>query len=261
MTATQAYQVLNVSPGASQPEIQQAYRAALRALQLKLVTGQPLVVRQKALAQIAELKSAFEFLKNMAGPGVQPAWAGGPTPPQTRPTAIPPGQPTARPPIPPTAIPHGPPVAGFPAQPIGMPPVPPGAGFPAQPPTMMPNPFGPGPVAPTYPWVLPAGFVLAAAVMVLVIVLCLGPTASLDRHKTARLRILSVPWSYVTVDGRLLGPSGQTDAFPLQPGDHEVVLRQEDRVLSYRVHLSENCETVLKAQLEKGQIDVAHKRI
>jgi hypothetical protein len=261
MTATQAYHVLNVSPGAGLPEIEQAYKAALQTLQLQLVPGLPVAVRQKALAQIAELKSAFEFLKNMMAPGVQPTWGGGPMPPQPRPTAVPPIQPMAMPPIRPAAIPQVRPFAGFPVQPTALPPVPPVGGFPAQPPAMMPNPFGQGPVASTYPWVLPAGFVLAAVVMLSVIVLCVGSTASLERQKTARLRVLSVPWSHVKVDGKSLGPSGQIDAFALKPGDHEVVLRQGDRVLSQTVHLPEHSETVIKVQLERGHIDVAHKRI
>ena len=184
MTTAQAYQILNLSPGASQREIEQAYKAALQALQLQLVPGQPLAVRQQAHTQIAELKSAFEFLKNMATPGVQPAWAGGPTPPQARPTtipqvqpaAIPQIQPTGMPPIQPTALPQMRPVAGFPVQPTSMPPVQPVTGYPVQPPGMMPGPFGPGPIAPTYPWVIPAGFVLAAAVVLFVIVLCVGST-------------------------------------------------------------------------------------
>jgi hypothetical protein len=282
MTATWAYQVLNMRPGAGLVEIEQAYKAALRTLQLQLVPGQPVAVRQKAQAQIAELKSAFEFLKNTAAPGAQPTWAGVQPQPQVRPTVVPQPQPPAlpriqpmaTPPIQPAAIPQVPPAAmpwiqpavapqaqpfaGFPVQPTVMPPV---AGFPVQPPGMMPNPFGQGPTAPSYPWVIPVGFVLAAVVMLLVAVLCIGSTVSQERHKTARLRVLSVPWSYVQVDGKSLGPSGQIDPFALKPGEHEVVLRRGDRVLSRTVHLPEHSETVIKAQLEKGHIDVAQKQI
>ncbi len=285
MTATQAYQALHVRPGAGLPEIEQAYKAALQALQLQLVPGQPVDVRQKAQAQIAELKSAFEYLKNMAVSGVQPTRAGVQPQPQIRPTAVPqvqppampPIQPMPMPPIPPAAIPQvpaaatpwiqpamapqGQPFAGFPMQPPVIPPLQPFAGFTPQPPAMPPNPFGQGPTAPTYPWVIPAGFVLAAVVMLLVIMLCVGSTISLERQKTARLRVLSVPWSQVKVDGKSLGPSGQIDAFALKPGDHEVVLRQGNRVLSQTVHLPEHSETVIKVQLEEGEIDVAQKRI
>jgi hypothetical protein len=146
-------------------------------------------------------------------------------------------------------------------QPPVMPGFQPVAGFTPQPPAMPPNPFGQGPAAPAYPWVVPVGFVLAAAVMLSVVVLCVGSTVSLERQKTARLRVLSVPWSQVKVDGKSLGPSGQIDAFALKPGEHEVVLRQGDRILSQTVHLPEHSETIIKAQLEKGRIDVAQKRI
>jgi hypothetical protein len=258
-------------------EIEQAYKAALRTLQLQLVPGQPVAVRQKAQAQIAELKSAFEFLKNTMAPGAQPAWAGVQPQPQVQPPANPTIRPMPMPPIPPAAIPQVPPAAtpwiqpamapqgqpfaGFPMQPPVMPGFQPVAGFTPQPPAMPPNPFGQGPAAPAYPWVVPVGFVLAAAVMLSVVVLCVGSTVSLERQKTARLRVLSVPWSQVKVDGKSLGPSGQIDAFALKPGEHEVVLRQGDRILSQTVHLPEHSETIIKAQLEKGRIDVAQKRI
>lgn len=267
MTATQAYQILNMSPGASLPEIERAYKVALQALQLQLVPGQPVAVRQKAQAQIAELKSAFEFLKNMPMPAVQPVFVG--VPPQVRPAAVPQARPAGipsippmpMPPLPPAALPQVQPWAGPQVSPTVAPRTPPFAGFPMQPPVMPPNPFGQGPAAPTYPWVIPAGFVLAAVVMLSVVVLCVGSTVSLERQKTARLRVLSVPWAQVKVDGKSLGPSGQIDAFAVKPGEHEVVLRQGDRVLSQTIHLPEHSETVLKAQLEKGQIDVAQKRI
>jgi hypothetical protein len=269
MTTAQAYQILNLSPGTSQREIEQAYRAALQTLQLQLVPGQPLAVRQQAQGRIAELKSAFELLKRTAAAGLQPAWAGRPTPPpawpttvpQAQPPAIPQIQPMGMPPSPPGAIPQMQPVAGFPLQPSGIPQVQPVTGFPVQPPGTMSNPSGQGPVTPTYPWIIPAGFALAAAVMLFVIVLCVGSAAPPERQETARLRVLSVPWSYVNVDGEPLGPSGQLEAFTLKPGEHEIVFRQGNRVLSRTVHLPQHSETVIKVQLEKGQIHVADKQI
>lgn len=243
MTAIQAYQILNVRPGASWPEIEQAYRDALQKLQLQLVPGQPVAVRQKAQDQIAELKSAFEFLKNVGSPGAQPACAGGYAPPQAPRTAIPQLQPMPMPQIPPTAIPQVQPGQGLPIQPTG----------PAA------IPLGLSPAAPSYPWVVPASFVLAAAVMLFVILLCVGSSASLSRKKTARLRVLSVPWSYVTVDGTLLGPSGQVEAFALKPGEYKLALCKGDTVLSRTLRLPKDCETIVEAQLEKGQINVTQK--
>ena len=127
-----------------------------------------------------------------------------------------------------------------------------------QPPRPVSMPLGPTPAGPPHSWVLPAGFVVAAVVLVAA-VLGMRPSPSPQKEGTARLRVLSVPWSYVIVDGQSLGPSGQAKAFILKPGDRKVVLRQGERVLSQTVHLAEDSETVIKAQLEKGYIDVAQK--
>jgi hypothetical protein len=176
-------------------EIEQAYIAVLGRLQRQLVPGTPLAVRQKAPEQFAELSRAYQLLKSVAAPTVQPTG--------------------------PVSMPSGPTPAGAP-----------------------------------HPWVMPAGFIVAAIVLVAV-VLSMRPSISPRRQKTARLRVLSVPWSYVTVDGQSLGPSGQVEAFILKPGDRKVVLRHGGRVLSQTVHLAEGSETIIKAQLEKGYIDVA----
>jgi len=128
----------------------------------------------------------------------------------------------------------------------------------AQPTGPVSVPSGPTPSRPAHSWVLPAGFAVAALVLVAV-VFGMWPSPAPQEPKTARLRVLSVPWSYVTVDGQSLGPSGQAKAFILKPGDRKVVLRQGERVLSQTVHLAEDSETVIKAQLEKGYIDVAQK--
>jgi hypothetical protein len=196
MTIGQAYRILGLGPGAGQAEIAQAHAAALRALQLQLVPGTPLAVRQRAQDQIVELHNAYELLKTTAASTVQPTG------------------------------------------PVSMP--------------------GSAPTGPFCLWALPAGLVLAAIVLV-VALLGTRPSTPPQRQKTARLRVLSVPWSEVTVDGKSLGPSGQVEAFLLKPGDHKIVLRQGDRVLSQTVHLPGNSETIIKAQFEKGQIDVVRK--
>jgi len=63
------------------------------------------------------------------------------------------------------------------------------------------------------------------------------------------------------VDGQPLGPSRQVDAFTVQPGTYRVALRQGNRVFPVTVSVPENCETIVQAQLEKGQIHVSHKKI
>jgi len=245
MNATQAYRILKVRPGVSLGEIEQAYVNALRTLQLQLVPGQPMPVRHQAQDQIAELKSACEFLKNMTKPSISPTIGGAQAAMPAPPAGIPRLQPMPMPQIPPAAIPQSPP----------------GPGLPLQPAVPSPPPSAWAPVAPSYPWIIPASLVLAVSVTLIVVWLCLWSSVSPRERNTARLRVLSVPWSYVQVDGKSLGPSGQTDPFVVRPGDHEVILRQGNRVLSRTVHLPANSETVIKVQLEKGQIHVANKRI
>ncbi len=238
MTATRAYQILNVSPTAGWAEIERAYQTALQALHLQLIPGQPMTVRQKAQDQIAELKSAFEFLKNLIGQAGSAA-AGQARPP----VPIPQFQPMPTPAIPPNAVPQ------FQAA----------MGSPVQPTATMPNPFRPGQSVSTFPWVIPAGFILAAAVMLIVILLCLGSGISAKGPKTARLRVLSVPWSDVKVNGESLGPSGQVEAFALKPGRYTLSLWQGDSVLSRTIELMENTETVVEAQFEQGTIHAKQK--
>jgi len=126
---------------------------------------------------------------------------------------------------------------------------------------------------------VPRLVVAAGAVAVGIVVLLVGPfsarskppetagetamytTAPIASSKTARLRVLSVPWSYVEVDGTPLGPSGQVDAFTVQPGKCQLVLRQGNRALPMTISVPENYETTVQAQLEKGQIHVSHKKI
>lgn len=107
--------------------------------------------------------------------------------------------------------------------------------------------------------VILASFVLAGIVVLFFVLFCVRSTASDGENRTAQLRVLSVPWSYVEVDGTLLGPSGQVAPFTLKPGEYRLVLCQGDRVLARTISLLEDRETVVKAQLEKGQIDVIHK--
>jgi hypothetical protein len=127
-------------------------------------------------------------------------------------------------------------------------------------------PGGGGPAAPNSAPAIPnpvilAGFALAAVVVLFIALACVRATAPDHKNGTAQLRVLSVPWSYVKVDGKLLGPSGQADAFALQPGRSQLALCQGNRTLTKTISLQKDCETIVKAQLEKGQIDVIHKQI
>ncbi len=211
MTVDRAYSVLGLRPGASRIEVEQAYTASLRRLQLQMVPGMPLATRHQAQDQTLELTAAFEQVKNAATLHTQPTAASRPA-----------------------------------FQPV---------------------------------FAVPRLVVIAGAVAVgivtLLIVLFLAHsmapetaseaavhTVALEAPSgTARLRVLSVPWSYVEVDGTALGPSGQVDAFTIEPGECRLVLQQGDRVFPVTISVQEDCETIVQVQLEKGQIHVSHKKI
>jgi hypothetical protein len=217
MTIAQAYCILGLRPGAGPAQLDQAHAAAQRMLRLQLVPGTPRAVRQKAQAQMAELRTAFELVTKMTA---SPARSSCPTR-SPRPKA----QPATR---------H-----------VG----PPGA---SAPPPLSPVLGVSGPV-------LVAGMVLAGIVVFSVVLFSVRSAVTSTQNRTARLRVLSVPWSYVTLDGKPLGPSGQAEAFVLKPGKHKLVLCQGPRTLTKTISLPKDGETIVKAQLEKGQIDVIHK--
>ena len=229
----EAYSALGLRPGAGQVEVEQAYAASLRRLQLQMVPGMPLATRRRAQDQILKLAAAFEQVKNATTTPASSA--------RRRP--VPKTKPAGR-------------YAGAPR--------------PASQPALRP-------VFTVRRLVVAVGAVAVVVVAIVVLRVVLSPvhsmtpatasettiraTAPAARSKAARLRVLSVPWSYVEVNGRPLGPSGQVNAFIVQPGDCQLVLRQGDRVFPVTVAVQENCETTVYVQLEKGQFHVSHKKI
>jgi len=72
MTVDQACRVLGVSQNSSRSQVEQAYKSKLEKLQRKMVTGQPLALREKATREVAELVSAWELLKSRPWPSYSP---------------------------------------------------------------------------------------------------------------------------------------------------------------------------------------------
>lgn len=230
MTVDRAYSVLGLRPGAARIQVEQAYTASLRRLQLQMVPGMPLATRRHAQDQIIELAAAFELVKNA--------------------TTTPAAASARRRPLPKTKPPGR--YAGPPRP----------AGPPASQPVF------------TVPRLVVAAGVAVGIVLLLIVLFSARSkapetvsetavyTSALEAPSgTARLRVLSVPWSYVEVDGTALGPSGQADAFTIEPGECRLVLRQGDRVFPVTISVPEDCETIVHAQLEKGQIHVSQKKI
>ena len=218
MTVDQAYRILGVRPGANQAEIEHAYAAARRTLQLQLVPGTPLAVREKAQAPMAELRAAFELVK-AARPPARSSRPARSRRPKMQPAAGQSGQPRTTAPVVRRVV-----------------------------------------FTISHP-VFVAGAVLAGIGVLLAVLFPLRPAVRGTHETTAQLRVLSVPWSYVEVNETPLGPSGQANAFVLQPGRYKLVLHQSGRTLTRTISLPDNCETIVKAQLEKGQVDVTHRQI
>lgn len=233
MTLDQAYTILGLRPGADRIEVEQAYTASMRKLRLQMTPGMPMATRHQAPNRIPQLERAFELVKNAATPRTQPTSARRCPPPKAKPPGRHAGPPrTASPPA-------------------------------SQPVSSVPR------------LVVAAGAVVVMGIVAVLIVLfsarskapetvseSVVPTAILEAPSTtARLRVLSVPWSYAEVDGKPLGPSGQVDAFTVRPGKHQLVLRQGNRIFPVTVSVPENHETTVYAQLEKGQVHVSHKKI
>lgn len=229
MTVNQAYSVLGLHPGASRIDIEQAYTASLRILRLQMVPGMPLATRRDAQDQILELNAAFELVKNAARPAAPPKGSRKCPPPRVQPAGRYAGQPGAS------------------SQTAGK------------------------PVSTVSILMVAASVVLVGIVVLLVVLFSMRSRApetasrtavrSTAPSRTARLRVLSVPWSYVEVNGTPLGPSGQADAFTVQPGECQLVLRWSSTAWATTISVRENCETIVQAQLEKGQIHVSHKKI
>lgn len=102
---------------------------------------------------------------------------------------------------------------------------------------------------------LAASFLIAAFMMLLVILLCVNAFASWPVGK-APLRVFSVPWCHVEIDGKPLGPSGQAKAFRLKDGTYNLTFRRQNKVLTKSIEVHKGYQTIIKVQFEKGKIHV-----
>jgi hypothetical protein len=70
------------------------------------------------------------------------------------------------------------------------------------------------------------------------------------------MRVLSVPWCEVELDGRPLGASGQLAAFEVSEGPHKLVLKRNGKVLTRTIALPAGRQTIVKIDFEGGQVHV-----
>ena len=233
MTADQAYRVLGVNATSSRAEAEQAFRSRHEKLQRQIVPGQPADVRQRAIDEIAELVSAWELLKNRPWPSYSPPPAKRQSQPSQSYTAPPANRQSQPRPLPVPAFAH--PQSGARRR----------SGSASAPP--LPN------------RAVAISFVIAAVMMLAVVLLCVGTSATGKSQKSAQLRVLSAPWCQVELDGKALGPSGQAKAFEATEGRHTLTLRRDGKVLRSDLQLSQGQDTLVWVQFEKGQIDVSQQ--
>ena len=244
MTTDEAYSILGVPSTSTIADIEQAYKDRLHKLQLQLLAGQSLSLRRRAQGQIALLASAWEVLQKQASQSHNP----------------PPG--SSQGPLP---RPVSPSPSSLPAGQRNWP------GFTS--------------LAPLPKSAIITSFVIAALVMLALMLLCFSASAK-DQGKTqkasvsvtantvnkgtdhvtrqdrrallkrepARLRVLSVPWCEVAIDGKAFGSSGQAKAFELSEGRHELVLRRNEKVLTRSIRLYGGQQVVVKVLFEQGDV-------
>ena len=82
-----------------------------------------------------------------------------------------------------------------------------------------------------------------------------NPVGSAKKAKE-HLRVLSVPWCYVEIDGKPLGPSGQAKPFEVTEGKHTLTFRRNGRILTKKIDVPKGQKILVKATLDKGIINV-----
>ena len=97
---------------------------------------------------------------------------------------------------------------------------------------------------------------IAAFLMLLMAILCTCSYSDYKARSMGMLRVISVPWCEVELDGKSLGPSGQPKAFKVVKGNHKLVLRKGDKTLVKRIRLDKDKLTVVNVQFKQGQIYV-----
>jgi len=228
MTVAQAYRLIGARADIDSVELERIYRARLQKVQRLLVPGHPVAIRQQAQQQVAELAEAWEVLKKhvvrCCPPPGRRNYSGARTLPPRR------------------LVEMG------------------------------------------------AGFLIVAAIICVITSLCFthAPEDKARIHKSVsvdlereisspkpklvaghtaaparvekpmvRMRVLSVPWCYVEVDGKSLGPSGQAEAFEVREGPHKLRLFRGNKVLTKTIELTKGSHVVVKAQFDKDRIDVS----
>ena len=97
---------------------------------------------------------------------------------------------------------------------------------------------------------------IAAFLMLMVITLCTCSYSDYKARSMGMLRVISIPWCEVELDGKSLGPSGQVGAFNVVKGKHKLVLRKGDKTLIKQIQTEKDKLTTVTVQFKQGDIYV-----
>lgn len=215
MNIGQAYRIIGITNGASLQQVEQAYKACRKKLQLQLRSCMSPQDRRFIEQQIQLLTEAWDFVCNHASA------QGAKTQQQASPSPLP--------------LPISPPLS------VSPPPASTGsAGF----------------AAAYQKYALIFCLSIAAFFILLVCIICFTSTASFTSGNYCQLRVLSVPWCYVEINGKAMGTSGQPKAFKLTKGIHTIMLQRNGKILTKDINLIRGDTAVMKVQFDRGHINV-----
>jgi hypothetical protein len=96
--------------------------------------------------------------------------------------------------------------------------------------------------------------------MLLVALLSIGASGGSRTKESASLRVLSVPWCNVEINGKSAGPSGQAEPFVVTAGTHRFTFRRGKKSFSEKLQLEPGEQICFKVQFEKGRINVSRNK-
>jgi len=103
------------------------------------------------------------------------------------------------------------------------------------------------------------GAILIFMTIMGILFMCLNASSSHTQDKPALLRVISVPWCHVELDGESLGTSGQAKAFELSEGKYCLTFRNNNETLTKTIKLYNGRQALVKVQFEKGYINVDYE--
>ena len=217
MTLDEAYSVLGISRHSAFGDAEQAYKDCLKQLQLKLGVCTNRPDRQLTQEMIKQLMEAWRMIRGHAAPN-------NPAPPAANPKTS----------APQTRVPRPYPNTNRHST----------------------NTNASASTTKVSPQSVFIALAATAFLMFLVIILCRYSYSDYKARSTATLRVISVPWCEVELDGEKLGDSGQPKAFEVVQGKHKLTFRKGDKTLMKDIRLYKNKLTVVKVQFSKGEVNV-----